>query len=69
MYQGIETIAARKLHRAGLSGNGVTVAVLDTGIFRHPDLEERIIYFKDFTNHRQMPYDDNGHGTHEAEPI
>ena len=30
-------------------GEGICAAVLDTGISRHPDLEERIVGFKDFT--------------------
>jgi len=50
-----------------LNGSGVTVAVLDTGVFPHPDLVQprnRIIGFKDFVSGRPKPYDDNGHGTH-----
>lgn len=47
-----------------LSGDGVTIAVLDSGIYPHQDLQGRIIAFKDFVNGRTMPYDDNGHGTH-----
>ncbi|AKG34175.1 S8 family peptidase [Paenibacillus durus] len=53
----------------GLTGKGVNIAVLDTGVFPHPDLTRpanRIIAFKDFINRRQRPYDDNGHGTHVA---
>lgn len=42
----------------------VTVAVLDTGVFLHPDLNGRILRFKDFVNSRKEIYDDNGHGTH-----
>jgi serine protease AprX len=52
-----------------LTGKGVNIAILDTGVYRHPDLTRpanRIIGFKDFINHRKMPYDDNGHGTHIA---
>lgn len=45
---------------------GVTVAVLDTGISHHPDLEGRILSFVDFVNHKAEIYDDNGHGTHVA---
>ena len=48
------------------SGNGVTVAVIDTGIAENLDFcsfENRIIGFKDFINNRETPYDDNGHGT------
>ena len=45
---------------------GVTIAMLDTGIFPHPDFDHRIIAFKDFVNERKQPYDDSGHGTHVA---
>ncbi len=48
----------------GLTGKGVTVAVLDTGIGRHPDLTGKLLAFRDFVNGRQMMYDDCGHGTH-----
>ncbi|WP_223069096.1 S8 family peptidase [Paenibacillus caui] len=57
---------ARNVVRKGtvLTGKGVTVAVVDTGIYPHPDLEGRITSFVDFVNNRTEPYDDNGHGTH-----
>lgn len=45
-------------------GEGATIAILDTGIAPHADLDSRIIAFVDFINGRQKPYDDNGHGTH-----
>ncbi len=48
----------------GLTGEGVTIAVIDTGIHPHEDLKGRIIGFADFINGRNNPYDDNGHGTH-----
>jgi serine protease AprX len=47
-----------------LTGAGVTIAIIDTGIYPHQDLEGRIIDFKDFVKNRTEPYDDNGHGTH-----
>ena len=50
----------------GITGKGVGVAVLDTGIFPHIDFEDRIAGFYDAVNHRRAPYDDNGHGTHIA---
>lgn len=53
----------------GLTGKGVGIAVIDTGIYPHPDLTKptnRIIAFKDFVNRRKNAYDDNGHGTHVA---
>lgn len=45
---------------------GVTVALLDTGVCRHPDFGNRVIAFQDFLNNKEMPYDDCGHGTHVA---
>ncbi|WP_209445809.1 S8 family peptidase [Paenibacillus etheri] len=55
--------------KQGLTGKGINIAILDTGVYRHPDLSKpcnRIMAFKDFINHRKQPYDDNGHGTHIA---
>lgn len=49
------------------SGEGVSVAVIDTGTAPHYDLIRpfnRIRCFRDFVNGRKMPYDDDGHGTH-----
>ena len=66
----IQSKSANTLH--GLTGRGVTVAVIDTGIYRHYDLihpTNRIIDFIDFVNGRTTPYDDNGHGTHVAGAI
>lgn len=42
----------------------IGVAVIDTGIYRHVDFDNRIIGFKDFINGKGSPYDDSGHGTH-----
>lgn len=56
----------------GLTGKGITSAVVDTGIYPHDDLIKpinRIIAFKDFVKNKQSPYDDNGHGTHVAGDI
>lgn len=48
------------------SGKEITIAVLDTGIFPHPDFSGRILSFKDFVHKKLLPYDDSGHGTHVA---
>ena len=48
----------------GLTGKGVGVAVLDTGLFPHKDFENRIKAFADMVNRKAGPYDDCGHGTH-----
>jgi len=50
-------------------GKGVGVAVIDTGVSPHYDLVKpanRIVAFKDLLANREMPYDDDGHGTHVA---
>lgn len=52
------------IDRKVYTGKGVRIAVLDTGIMEHPDMQHRIIDFYDCTNNRRKPYDDNGHGTH-----
>ena len=50
------------------TGKGVTIALMDTGTYPHPDLllpQNRVIAFKDFVNKQESAlYDDNGHGTH-----
>ena len=53
-----------RAYRMGLSGNHITVAVMDTGIAPHIDFGQRILYFQDFCNGKLAAYDDNGHGTH-----
>ncbi len=48
------------------SGEGVTIAYIDTGISPHLDFmlgKKRIIKFIDLINYKLFPYDDNGHGT------
>ncbi|RDW21403.1 serine protease [Oceanobacillus arenosus] len=63
-----EQIGAVKVReQLNLTGKGVTIAVIDTGIHLHEDLTtptNRIIAFHDFINGKTEPYDDNGHGTH-----
>lgn len=49
-----------------LSGAGVTIAFVDSGIYPHPDLRARIVGWADLVRGRRTPYDDNGHGTHVA---
>lgn len=42
-------------YRLGLTGKGVGVAVLDTGIFPHRDFENRIVVFNDMLKRRFLP--------------
>jgi serine protease AprX len=61
------SIKADVLWEEGFTGKGIGIAIIDTGVYAHPDLTEpfnRITAFKDFVNRRTDPYDDNGHGTH-----
>lgn len=53
-------------HRRGYFGEGVGVAIMDTGISPHPDFEHRVAGFRDYTGYEKKIYDDNGHGTHVA---
>jgi serine protease AprX len=62
----------------GLTGAGIGVAVIDSGVTTwHDDLtsrsgalypygDQRVSAFVDFVNGALTPYDDNGHGTHVA---
>lgn len=54
-----------------IDGSGVVVGVIDSGIdASHPDLKDKVIAFKDFTEEgKPSPYDDHGHGTHVAGTI
>ncbi len=50
----------------GITGSGVGVAVIDSGISNHPDIAKRIAYSVDFTNDESGVADGYGHGTHVA---
>lgn len=53
------------LQQSGLSGAGVRIAIVDTGIdVAHPDLQARILAFEDWSGAGLI--DDVGHGTHVA---
>ncbi len=63
-------IAAPDAWKAGYTGKGVRVAVLDTGAdFTHPDLVGRVVERADFTVEGGDAVDHNGHGTHVASTI
>ncbi len=58
-------IGAPMVWQQGVTGAGVKVAVVDTGIDpNHPDFAARLAQVKDFTG--EGPSDGNGHGTHVA---
>lgn len=65
----VPAIGGAVAQKKGATGEGVAVAVIDTGIFPHNDLinpENRIIAWNDLIDQGELPYDDNGHGTHVA---
>jgi len=73
---GVEHIGTKSAHDANVRGQGVRVAVIDTGIdYLHedPDDDPYVVDPEfnsnyrggyDFVNNDDDPYDDNGHGTH-----
>ncbi len=70
---GVDLIQAPKVWKQ-TKGKGTTIAILDTGCdLSHPDLKERIIGGRNFTNdnkgNRDLFQDYNGHGTHVAGTI
>ena len=59
--------AAIGADQIGYTGNGVVVAVIDTGIdYNHPDLVPAILTAVDLTGDNNDPMDYDGHGTHVA---
>jgi|Deesub1362A_J573_1020465.scaffolds.fasta_scaffold03396_5 subtilisin family serine protease len=63
----VSQIEAPSVWMNGYTGKGVNVSVIDTGIYPHPDIADRIIGWADLVNgQNETPYDDNGHGTHVA---
>jgi serine protease AprX len=67
------TVGATYVHQMlGYDGEGIGVAVIDSGVTAwHDDLadddgRQRVSRFVDFVNGQQTAYDDYGHGTHVA---
>ena len=54
------------IEKSNLSGVGVGIGIVDSGVYPHKDLTSptnRISLFEDLINNLHYPYDDNGHGT------
>lgn len=67
---GVARVGAPAVHANGTTGDGVVVAVLDTGIDTdHPDLRGSYAGGVDVVNNDSDPEDANGHGTHVAGTI
>lgn len=65
---GARVMRIPEVHRRyGLRGEGIRIGVIDTGVdASHPDLEGRILAYRDFTSVHTQPRDESGHGTHVA---
>jgi subtilisin family serine protease len=69
---GLQKIGVQELREkdSEMTGKGVLVGILDTGIdANHPDLQGKVVAWKDFIDNKDKPYDDNKHGTHVAGTI
>ncbi|MEU1393176.1 MULTISPECIES: S8 family serine peptidase [unclassified Nonomuraea] len=67
--QSVKQIGATEAWKQGFTGEGVTVAVLDSGYdSTHPDLKDVVTQARDFTGHDDIR-DRSGHGTHVASII
>ena len=67
---GVNMINAPLMWNKGYTGEGVKIAILDSGYTSHPDLDRNIIGGKNFTSedggNPNIFNDYNGHGTHVA---
>ena len=67
-----DVVGADVVWNQGNLGEGVTVAVVDTGLGWHPGfytnthgrIDDRVVGWVDFVNGSRIPFDPNGHGTH-----
>jgi len=66
LHKSRQDLDINDLHRMGLQGQKVCIAIIDTGCYPHLDFvggHNRVKFFKDFIRDKKVMYDDNGHGT------
>lgn len=69
LAQSVPQIGAPQAWESGHTGEGITVAVLDTGVdATHPDLAGQVVAAENFVGAGE-PVDDHGHGTHVASTV
>ncbi len=62
---GVDRMDSELLHATGNLGQGIRVAIVDTGIdYEHRDLKDNYRGGYDFANDDDDPMDDHGHGSH-----
>ncbi|HEY1177537.1 MAG TPA: S8 family serine peptidase, partial [Phytomonospora sp.] len=70
LAESVAQLGAPEAWESGYTGEGVTVAVLDTGYDpAHPDLAGRVTAAQDFTGTSPEAIDGHGHGTHVASTV
>lgn len=62
-WDNLESTQAPELWKQGLTGQGVGVAVLDTGLSSHATLQGNIVGYRSFVDDKQNVHDDHFHGT------
>mgnify|MGYP002386741133 CR=1 FL=1 len=62
-WTNLESLQAPKLWEKNLTGEGVGVAVLDTGLSSHAVLRDNIVAYRSFVDDKQDIHDDHFHGT------
>lgn len=62
MQWGLERVQGRRAWQVA-DGTGTIVAIIDSGVRKHPDLSSRLVPGYDFVDDDREPWDENGHGT------
>ncbi len=63
---GVDTIGAEYMWNKGITGKGVLVGVIDTGIGSHTDLKDKVLVRRSYVGRSNIT---NSHGTHVAGTI
>lgn len=64
---GVQAVGASIMWDKGYHGEDILIGIIDTGIRSHPDLDDKVIIRKNYTNETGEP--GNEHGTHVAGTI